>query len=232
MRENAWEYPHRAYAYRYGDTPGLQRLYLIAQPQVQLHDISIEGPNGEWVGRVRNVQTGEDQRPFRIEVALNRRVSVWVPAGDFRLDADDHILFTDLTREQLWYMPGARSRATPTTRRKARIDDLLVEEAGAARRRPFSFYAAAPAASTARPPASAMSLMNCVRSARWAKSRWKTSAVAIQNSASAAAAISVCQPIRSAPPRRSRTRSRRGRAGWGHVRRACDPARAWALRSC
>lgn len=107
VREYAWEYPHRVYAYHYGDTPDLQRLYLIAQPQVQLHDISIEGPNGEWVGRVRNVQTGEDQRPFRIEVALNRRVSVWVPAGDFRLDADDHILFTDLTREQLWYMPGA-----------------------------------------------------------------------------------------------------------------------------
>jgi hypothetical protein len=107
VRQYAWDYPHRAYAYHYGDGRDLQRLYLIAEPEVQLHSVAIEGPNGEWVGRVRNVQTGEDQRPFRIEVALNRRVSVWVPAGDFRFDPENHVLFTDMTRDQLWGMPGA-----------------------------------------------------------------------------------------------------------------------------
>lgn len=107
VREYAWDYPHHVYAYRYEDSRDRQRLYLIAQPQVQLHEIPIEGPNGEWVGRVRNVETGEDQRPFRIEVSLNRRVSVWVPAGDFRYDPEDRILVTDMTRDQLWDMPGA-----------------------------------------------------------------------------------------------------------------------------
>ncbi|HEX3673035.1 MAG TPA: hypothetical protein VHU87_02070 [Rhizomicrobium sp.] len=106
-REYAWDYPHHVYAYRYGDSGDLQRLYLIAQPQVQLHQVAIEGPNGAWVGRVRNVDTGVDGRPFRIEVSLNRRVSVWVPSGDFRFDAPDQILYTDLTRDQLWDMPGA-----------------------------------------------------------------------------------------------------------------------------
>ncbi|HEY1629916.1 MAG TPA: hypothetical protein VGF56_01290 [Rhizomicrobium sp.] len=108
VREYAWDYPHRHYAYRYGDSDRqIVRLYLLGDPQTQLHNVSIEGPNGEWVGRVRNIQTGEDQRPFRIEVSLNRRVSVWVPAGDFRFDATDGVLFTDLTRDQLWDMPGA-----------------------------------------------------------------------------------------------------------------------------
>jgi hypothetical protein len=106
-REYAWDYPHRVYAYHYGDDGDLQRLYLIASPQVQLHEVAIEGPNGAWVGRVRNVDTGVDGRPFRIEVALNRRVSVWVPSGDFRFDPRDQILYTDLTRDQLWDMPGA-----------------------------------------------------------------------------------------------------------------------------
>jgi hypothetical protein len=106
-REYAWDYPNRVYAYRYDDSSGMQRLYLIASPQEQLHQAAIEGPNGQWVGRVRNVDTGVDGRPFRIEVALNRRVSVWVPAGDFRFDARDKILYTDLSRDQLWDMPGA-----------------------------------------------------------------------------------------------------------------------------
>lgn len=108
VHEYAWDYPQRRYEYRYRDNDReVVRLYLLADPQTQLHQVSIEGPNGEWVGRVRNIETGEDQRPFRIEVALNRRVSVWVPAGDFRFDANDHVLFTDLTRDQLWDMPGA-----------------------------------------------------------------------------------------------------------------------------
>jgi len=107
VREYAFDYPHRHYVYHYTEDRDVTRLYLLADPQTQLHQLPILGPNGEWVGRVRNIQTGEDQRPFRIEVALNRRVSVWVPAGDFRFDSRDDILFTDLTRDQLWDMPGA-----------------------------------------------------------------------------------------------------------------------------
>ncbi|MGH6872982.1 MAG: hypothetical protein ACREHE_15915 [Rhizomicrobium sp.] len=107
VREYAWDYPHRVYVYHYADTPDLQRLYLIAQPEQQLASVPIEGPNGQWVGRVRNIETGVDGRPFRVEVALNRRVSVWVPAGDFRYDPEDRILFTDMNRDQLWDMPGA-----------------------------------------------------------------------------------------------------------------------------
>jgi len=101
------DYPRRAYAYRYGDDAQLVRLYLIADPTHQLSQAPVEGPDGQWVGKVRNVETGFDGRPRRVEIALNRRVSVWVQPGSLRFDAADHIVFTELTREQLWQLPGA-----------------------------------------------------------------------------------------------------------------------------
>jgi hypothetical protein len=101
------DYPHRVYAYRYGDDSNLRRLYLIADPTHQLAQAPVEGPNGEWVGKVRNVETGVDGRPLRVEIALNRRVSVWVQPGNLRFDAEDHIVFTSLTRAELWQFPGA-----------------------------------------------------------------------------------------------------------------------------
>lgn len=98
------DYP-RPYPYRYDAR--LWSLYMIEDPTHQLAQAAIEGPNGEWVGKVRNVELDPAARPLRIEVALNRRVSVWVPPTHFRFDAADHILFTDLTREDLWRYPGA-----------------------------------------------------------------------------------------------------------------------------
>ena len=105
------DYPH-PYPYRY-EGEHLRRLYLIADPSRQLANAPIEGPDGQWVGRVRNVDIGPDGRPARIEVALNRRVSVWVQPGDMRFDADDHVLFTNLTRADLWNMPGSTYESAP-----------------------------------------------------------------------------------------------------------------------
>ena len=105
-RWNYVDYPH-AYAYEYGDSPRLMRIYMIAEPSQQLAHAPVEGPSGMWVGRVRNVETGPDGTPSRIEVSLNRRVSVWVSPGHLRFDPEDHTVFTDLTRDELWDMPGA-----------------------------------------------------------------------------------------------------------------------------
>jgi hypothetical protein len=107
-----WSYP-APIAYEYGEDRDLRRLYLIAEPSQQLHEAPVEGPGGRWVGRVRNVETGPDGRPFRVEIALNRRVSVWVEPGNLRFDPEAHILFTDLTREDLWQMPGATVESGP-----------------------------------------------------------------------------------------------------------------------
>ena len=106
-----YDYPH-IFAYEYGE-PRLQPLYLIAEPSQQLFQAPIEGPNGLWVGRVRNVETAFDGRPARVEVALNRRVSVWVDPHHLRFDPVEHVVYTDLTRDMLWDMPGATIESAP-----------------------------------------------------------------------------------------------------------------------
>lgn len=106
-----WAYP-APIAYNYG-AGGLQPLYLIAEPSQQLFQIPVEGPGGRWVGRVRNIETAPDGRPARVEIALNRRVSVWVSPGDLRYDSFDHVLLTDLSRAELWQMPGATVQSGP-----------------------------------------------------------------------------------------------------------------------
>ena len=99
------DYP-RVYVYHYGGAR-LTRVYLLADPTHQLANVPIEGPSGRFIGKVRNVETAPDGRPARIEVALNRVVSVWVRPDHFRYDAEERVLFTDLDRDDLWNMPGA-----------------------------------------------------------------------------------------------------------------------------
>jgi len=99
------DYP-RVYVYRY-QAANLQRLYLMADPTHQLAQVPVEGPSGRFIGKVRNVETAPDGRPQRVEIALNRVVSVWVTPGHFRYDPNERVLFTDLTRDELWTMPGA-----------------------------------------------------------------------------------------------------------------------------
>jgi hypothetical protein len=111
LAQYAWSYPAPV-EYRYDDG-GLQPLYLIAQPSQQLWRVPVSGPGGRWVGRVRNVETAPDGRPLRVEIALNRRVSVWVRPGDLRFDPDERVLYTDMTRDQLWEMPGATVESSP-----------------------------------------------------------------------------------------------------------------------
>jgi hypothetical protein len=107
----AYDYP-RAIGYEY-DEPRLMRLDMIAEPSQQLASVPIEGPNGVWVGRIRNVETAPDGRPARIEVALNHRVSVWVNPRSIRFDPHARIAFTNMTREDLWQMPGATVESNP-----------------------------------------------------------------------------------------------------------------------
>jgi hypothetical protein len=107
---NYTDYP-AIYAYSYGDSPRLQRLSLVLEPSEQLLNIPVEGPSGVWVGRIRNVETGPDGGPSRVEISLNRRVAVWVDPHSLRFDADDHVVFTNLTREELWNTPDATVEA-------------------------------------------------------------------------------------------------------------------------
>jgi hypothetical protein len=111
--QSRWAYAYPSpVVYEY-DAPHLMRLDMIAEPSQQLADVPIEGPNGVWVGRIRNVETGPDGRPARIEVALNHRVSVWVNPRRIRFDPNGRVAFTNMTRQDLWQMPGATVESNP-----------------------------------------------------------------------------------------------------------------------
>jgi hypothetical protein len=82
----------------------LRRLYLIAEPAHQLAFALVVGPEGTYVGKVRNVDTAVDGRPLRVQIALDDTHAAWVHPGSLRFDAEDHIVVTDLTRADLWRM--------------------------------------------------------------------------------------------------------------------------------
>jgi hypothetical protein len=105
-----YDYPH-AYAYEF-DGPRLRYFSMIRESS-RLADVPVEGPDGAWVGRIRNVETAPDGRPIRVEISLNHRVSVWVDPRDLRFDPDEDIAYTDLTRHALWDMPGATVASEP-----------------------------------------------------------------------------------------------------------------------
>ena len=107
----AYDYPP-AYSYDY-DGDHLVRIDRIATPTDQLYQVPVEGPNGVWVGKIRNVETAPDGAPARVEVSLNRRVSVWVDPRDLRFDPDQRVAYTDLTRDDLWQLPGATVENAP-----------------------------------------------------------------------------------------------------------------------
>jgi hypothetical protein len=82
----------------------------------QLSYVPVEGPDGRWVGRIRSIQMTPEGQPARLEIALNRRVSVFVNATDLVYDPNNRVIFTDLTRAQLWEMPGETIETTEMDR--------------------------------------------------------------------------------------------------------------------
>jgi hypothetical protein len=108
------DYPARAYAYHYRDDPNL--VHVDTLDRRQLSYTPVEGPDGRWVGRIRSVQFTPTGQPARLEIALNRRVSVFVNATDLVYDPDNKVIFTDLTRSQLWAMPGETIEMSDTYR--------------------------------------------------------------------------------------------------------------------
>jgi hypothetical protein len=112
VAQYAWtDYPVRVYTYRFRDDPQLVRIDTLDRRQ--LANVPVEGPDGRWVGRIRSVGfTPDGHKGERIEIALNRHVSVFVDPADLVYDPDHQVIFTDLTRDQLWAMPGETIETT------------------------------------------------------------------------------------------------------------------------
>lgn len=111
IAQYAWtDYPVRVYTYRFHDP---ELVHVDTLDRRQLANVPIEGPDGRWVGRIRSVQySPEGTVSGPIEIALNRRVSVLVNPMDLVYDPHNHVIYTDLTRAQLWSMPGETIETT------------------------------------------------------------------------------------------------------------------------
>ena len=80
----------------------LQVLHLIADPTHQMAHSPVVDYDGYEIGYVRNVETGVDGRPVRVQIALNDDHFVWVMPGDLRFDPDQHAVYSDLPAQRLW----------------------------------------------------------------------------------------------------------------------------------
>lgn len=98
-----WDYDDYPNGYAY-DYDAAEPIYSVRR---DLTDVPVEGPDGEWVGEIRDMRFAPDGRPVRVEISLNRRVAVWVDAGDFRFDPRENVAYTDVSRDALWDMPDA-----------------------------------------------------------------------------------------------------------------------------
>ncbi|MGC8535737.1 MAG: hypothetical protein ACP5QR_09425 [Rhizomicrobium sp.] len=91
------------------EVDSLRRVALMTRSRV-LIGLPVQGPNG-WVGRVRNEHVDTSGRIGRVEIALNHRFAVWVPADHLRFDRHRSVVFTDLSKQDVWGMTGSYVQA-------------------------------------------------------------------------------------------------------------------------
>jgi hypothetical protein len=77
----------------------LNRFYDI--PRSELVDLRVASEDGFTVGRIREVDKHDDGRVAAVRVEFRDGESAWVKARDLRYDADDRIVFTDLSVHEL-----------------------------------------------------------------------------------------------------------------------------------
>ena len=95
------------YGVRYSDSH-LVRLSTLTDPQHQLAFALVVGPEGNWVGKINDVDSTWGGHPERVQILISDSRAVWVDPSDLRYDLDEHIVVTKLTRDQLGRMPNSR----------------------------------------------------------------------------------------------------------------------------
>lgn len=101
------------YGVSYGDSH-LVRLSTLADPEHQLAFALVVGPEGNWIGKINDVDSKWDGHPDRVQIAISDTRAVWVDPSDLRYDLDEHIVITKLTRDQLGRMPNSRLESSST----------------------------------------------------------------------------------------------------------------------
>ncbi len=104
---NPWALP-RAAVPAYPASNRLTSLVTLPSPEQNLARAPLVDGAGNWVGRVRKVQTDRMGMATRVQVYLYKdRRNVWIRLGDLGYDGQDGVLFTRLTYRQLLRLPGS-----------------------------------------------------------------------------------------------------------------------------
>lgn len=99
------------YSVSYEDSH-LVRLSTLADPQYELAFALVVGPEGNWIGKINDVDSSWGGHPERVEIAISDNKSVWVDPAELRYDLDEHVVVTNLTGDQLRSMPNARAESS------------------------------------------------------------------------------------------------------------------------
>jgi hypothetical protein len=90
----------------------LVRLSTLANPEYQLAFALVVGPEGNWVGKINDVDSTWGGHPERVQIAISDTMAVWVNPSELRYDLDEHVVVTNLTRDQLRAMPNSRVQSS------------------------------------------------------------------------------------------------------------------------
>ena len=90
----------------------LVRLSTLADPEYQLAFALVVGPEGNWIGKINDVDSNWGGHPERVQIAISDTRAVWVDPKELRYDLDEHIVVTNLTRDQLRGMPNTRIQSS------------------------------------------------------------------------------------------------------------------------
>jgi hypothetical protein len=99
------------YGVRYEDSH-LVRLSTLADPQYQLAFALVVGREGNWIGKINDVDSNWGGHPERVQIAISDTKAVWVDPKELRYDLDEHVVVTNLTRDQLRAMPNSRVQSS------------------------------------------------------------------------------------------------------------------------
>jgi hypothetical protein len=78
---------------RFRDVEAMHRHEVI--------DLAVRTQDGDFLGHIRNVDTGSDGRVTRVGVNISGERTAWIDATDLRYDRDNGNAVTDLSRRQV-----------------------------------------------------------------------------------------------------------------------------------
>lgn len=88
-------YHPRAWWHDHYERASLRSFYDV--PRRELVDLRVTAEDGRTVGFIRDIDRADDGHIARVQIQLRDGERAWLPARNLRYDAEERIVFTDLT---------------------------------------------------------------------------------------------------------------------------------------